>query len=87
MSEQDYLGHQACQQLEEEKIRTQDPLGYEFGELKYDLTGSSNSKSFSVEKIQELIRDNATITVIQPTSSYNSATRLDPPILSCSNTV
>jgi hypothetical protein len=42
-----------------------------FGELKGDLTGSSNSKSFSVEKIQELIRNNATITVIQPTSSYN----------------
>jgi hypothetical protein len=58
-----------------------------FGELKGDLTGSSNSKSFSVEKIQELIRNNTTITVIQHTSSYNSATRLDPPIPSCSNTV
>jgi hypothetical protein len=34
-----------------------------FRELKGDLTGSSNSKSFSVEKIQELIRNNATITV------------------------
>jgi hypothetical protein len=45
-----------------------------FGELKGDLTGSSNSKSFSVEKIQELIRNNATITMIQHTSSYNGAT-------------
>jgi hypothetical protein len=41
----------------------------------------------SAEKTQELIRNVATIAVIQPTSSYNSATRLDPPILSCSNTV
>jgi hypothetical protein len=72
MSEQDYLRHQAFQQLEEENLRIQDPLGSELGELKGDLTGSSNSKSFSIEKIQELIRDNATITVIQPTSSYNS---------------
>jgi hypothetical protein len=58
-----------------------------FGELKGDLTGSSNSKSFSIEKIQELIRNNTTITVIQHTSSSNNATRLDSPIPSCSNTV
>jgi hypothetical protein len=58
-----------------------------FGELKGDLIGSSNSKSFSVEKIQELIRNNTTIRVIQHTSSYNNATRLDPPIPRCSNTV
>jgi hypothetical protein len=58
-----------------------------FRKLKGDLTGSSNSKSFSVEKIQELIRNNTTITVIQHTSSYNSATQLDPPISSYSNTV
>jgi hypothetical protein len=55
--------------------------------LKGDLTGSSNSKSFSIEKIQELIRNNTTIIVIQHISSYNSATRLDPPISSCSNKV
>jgi hypothetical protein len=30
MSEQDYLGHQAFQQLEEEKLRIQDPLVSEF---------------------------------------------------------
>jgi hypothetical protein len=41
----------------------------------------------SAKKTQELIRNVATVAVIQPTSSYNSATRLDPPILSCSNTV
>ena len=42
---------------------------------------------FSIEKTQELIRSIVTITVIQPTSSYNNTTRLDPPIPSCSNTV
>jgi hypothetical protein len=41
----------------------------------------------SAEKTQELIRNVATVAVIQPTSSYNSATRLDPPISSCSNIV
>jgi hypothetical protein len=30
MSEQDCFGHQAFQQLEEEKLRIQDPLGSEF---------------------------------------------------------
>jgi len=49
-------------------------LVHSFRELKGDLTGSFNSKSFSVEKIQELIRNNATITVIKHTSSYNSDT-------------
>jgi hypothetical protein len=58
-----------------------------FREQKGDLTGYSNSKSFNIEKIKELIRNNATITVIQHTSSYNGATRLDPPIPSGSNTV
>jgi hypothetical protein len=41
----------------------------------------------SIEKTQELIRNDATVAVIQPTSSYNSMTRLDPPIPSCSNKV
>jgi hypothetical protein len=58
-----------------------------FGELKGDLTGSSNSKSFGIEKIQEMIRNNATITMIQHASSYNGEIRLDPPIPSGSNTL
>jgi hypothetical protein len=41
----------------------------------------------STKKTQELIRNIATIVVIQPTSSYNNATQLDTPIPSCSNTV
>jgi hypothetical protein len=41
----------------------------------------------SAEKTQELVRNVATVAVIQPTSSYNNATQLDPPISSCSNTV
>jgi len=49
-------------------------LVHSFRELKGDMTGSFNSKSFNIEKIQELIRNNATITVIKHTSSYNSAT-------------
>jgi hypothetical protein len=45
------------------------------------------SSHSSTEKTQELIRNVVTITVIQPKSSYNSATRLDPPILICCNTI
>jgi hypothetical protein len=41
----------------------------------------------SAKKTQELIRNATTIVVIQPTSSYNNATQLDPPISSCSNKV
>jgi hypothetical protein len=41
----------------------------------------------SAGKTQEPIRNAATAAVIQPTSSYNIATRLDLPISSCSNIV
>jgi hypothetical protein len=81
------LGIRPFDSLKRKKLEHKILLVRSFGELKGDLTGSSNSKSFIVEKIQELIRNNATITVIQHTSSYNDATRLDPPIPSGSNTV
>jgi hypothetical protein len=43
----------------------QDPPGSGLQETeREDLTGSSNSKSLSVGKSQELIRDSVTITVI-----------------------
>jgi hypothetical protein len=87
MSEQDCLGHQAFDSLRRKNSEDKILLTPSFKELKGGSTGSSNSEPFSIEKAQELIRNPATITVIQPTSSYNSTTRLDPPIPSCSNTV
>jgi hypothetical protein len=86
-SKQDYLRHQAFGSLRSKNSEDKILLTPSFKELKGGSTGSSNSEPFSIEKTQELIRNPATITVIQPTSSYNNATRLDPPILSCSNTV
>jgi hypothetical protein len=87
MSEKDCLGHQAFDSLRRKNSEDKILLTLSFKELKGGSTGSSNSEPFNIEKAQELIRNPATITVIQPTSSYNNATRLDPPIPSCSNTV
>jgi hypothetical protein len=87
MSEQDCLRHQAFGSLGRKKLEDKILLTLSFKELKGGSTGSSNSEPFNVEKAQELIRNPVTITVIQPTSSYNNTSQLDPPIPSCSNTV
>jgi hypothetical protein len=81
------LGIRPSNSLRKKNLEDKILLVQSFRELKGDLTGSFNSKSFNVEKIQELIRNNVTIKVIKHTSSYNNATRLDPPISRCSNTV
>ena len=58
--------------IEDEKLRSQDPLGPEPQGAEGDSTESFNSKSFNARKSQEPIKNNATVTVIQPTSSYNN---------------
>ena len=87
MSEQDCLGHQAFGSLRRKNSEDKILLTPSFKELKGGSTGSSNSEPFNVEKAQEMIRNPVIITMIQPTSSYNSATRLDLPISSYSNTL
>jgi hypothetical protein len=71
--EQDCLGKQAFGSLKKKNSEAKILLVQSFKELKGDSTGSSNSKLFpALGKSQEPIRNNVTITVIQPTSSYNS---------------
>ena len=49
--EQDYLGRQAFGSLRMKNLEAKILLVWSFKELKSDLTGSSNSKSFSATKI------------------------------------
>jgi hypothetical protein len=74
MSEQNCLRHQAFDILRRKNSEDKILLTLSFKELKGGSIGFSNFEPFSIEKAQELIRNPTTITVIQPTSSYNNTT-------------